>query len=82
MFQMAPWVKTLCSYKETNLPRAAGVNRSMRIVLDARLPSKTRCGTSRRALGFHLLGRLTECERLGLGEWLNAIKSTGISFVP
>src|SRR5215813_10982035 len=46
MSQIVPWVKTLCSYRATSFPSAAGVKRSSRIVLDGRLPSNTRCGAS------------------------------------
>ena len=39
-------------------------------MLDGRLPSKVRCGTSAsgRPFRLHLLGRLAERQRLGLGE--------------
>ncbi len=46
MSQIAPWVKTLCSYSATSLPSASGVSWSSRIVFVGRLPSNTRCGTS------------------------------------
>ena len=38
MFQMAPWVKTLCSYRATSLPSVYGVSPSARIMLAGRLP--------------------------------------------
>jgi hypothetical protein len=52
------------------LPSVAGVSRSARMVLDGRLPSKTRCGHEPfgRAFGLDLLGGLAEGQRLGLGE--------------
>src|SRR5262245_62429167 len=46
MSQIVPWVNTLCSYKATSFPSAAGVKRSITMVLDGRLPSNIRCGTS------------------------------------
>src|SRR5262249_2234560 len=44
--QMAPCVNTMCSWRATSLPSDSGVSRSIRIVFDGRLPSKTRWGTS------------------------------------
>ena len=48
----------------------AAVERSARIVLDRRLPSKTRCGTRPvwGAFRCYLLRRLHKCERLGLSK--------------
>src|SRR6266851_2384902 len=54
MCQTAPWVKTLCSYRATSLPRAAGVSRSSSIVFEGRLPSKVRWGTSQSGERFAL----------------------------
>jgi len=44
--KMAPCVKTLCSYNATSFPSASGVSRSIRIVLDGRLPSKVWCASA------------------------------------
>ncbi len=48
--------------------RASAARR--RIVFDGRLPSKVRCGTSQSGVpsALHLVGRLAEGQRLGLGE--------------
>src|ERR1700691_2526603 len=46
IFQMTPWVNTLCSYNATSAPSVNGVSRSASTVLVGRLPSQTRCETS------------------------------------
>ena len=68
MLQIAPCIKTMCSYNATSAPSTAGVSRSAKIVFDGRLPSNTRCGTSQSgsAFGFHLFRRFAERQRLGL----------------
>ena len=33
MFQIVPWVKTLCSYSATSVPSTSGVRRSARMVV-------------------------------------------------
>ena len=70
MFQIAPCVKTLCSYSATSLPRVSGVSRSTRMVFVGRLPSQdaVRHQPVRRALGPDLVLRLAEGQRFGLGE--------------
>jgi hypothetical protein len=72
MLQIVPWVKTMCSYSATSLPRTSGVSRGARMVLDGRLPSNTRCGTSAGAVPSALtfFGRLAECQRLGLRKYI------------
>ena len=72
MSQMAPCVKTLCSYSATSFPSAAGVSRSRRIVLDGRLPSKVRCGTSHAGVfsAWTSCGVLPKAMRLRLGKYV------------
>ena len=52
------------------LRRKGDVSRSIRIVFDGRLPSKTRCGTSQSGVpsAFTSFGRLAERQRFGLRE--------------
>ena len=68
--QIAPCVKTLCSYSATSLPSAAGVSRSSRIVVGRPVAFEhaMRNEPVGRALRLHFLGRLAECQRFGLRE--------------
>ena len=68
--QMVPWVKTLCSYRATELTEnfgreSIGEDGVRRAVA---LEDPVGYQPIRRALGFNLLGRLPEGQRLGLGE--------------
>ena len=70
MSQIAPWVKTLCSYSATSLPerrrrQALGQNG---VGGPVALEHPVRHQPVRRALGLDLLGGLAEGQRLGLGE--------------
>ena len=68
-FQMAPWVKTECSYRAISLPSIAGVSRQPESCSKAGCLQRRDEGPASPAyLPLDLLRRLAESERFGLRE--------------